>query len=386
MSNTYLHEPSLNLPDEIIDIHILPKLPIKSLLRFKIVCKKWNSFISSPYFARLQLNQSSNNRKQHFLVNHQTHFVSYDCEDFVQVPKRNLFRIFEINEFHFPRSNIHIIGSCNGLVCLHNTKPSNSLYVWNPTTLVLREIPYPKQYEPNVLWGFGYVSSTNNYNIVRIFQSKSNKYIKEIKFFSLRNNRWKCFEEHLNYDFNDNDWVYTSLKKKIGVNANNSIYWSIAFRNEGEYGYINFKGCIIGFDLVAEKLMGLPFPESYSSGFVHPPLLYVTMDGSLGAYYWPITECHPASRYGEIGTFKKENGMEKWMNLRKVIRKYNIDEYDILGMIKKGSLVFYASFYRILFMYIISDDEDLQDFDTLDVLSESENFMFYVESLISPFG
>ena len=132
--------------------------------------------------------------------------------------------------------------------------------------------------------------------------------------------------------------------------------------------------------------MRLPFPESYSSGFVHPPFLYVTMDGSLGAYYWPITENHPGSRYGEIGTFKKENEMKKWMNLRKIIKKYDMDDYDILGMIKKGSLVFYASFYMILFMYIIPDDEDLQNFDTLDVLSESENFMFYVESLISPFG
>ncbi|CAO2827638.1 unnamed protein product [Amaranthus hypochondriacus] len=173
--------------------------------------------------------------------------------------------------------------------------------------------------------------------------------------------------------------------KNIAVYANNAIYWSIAFGDEGEYGYINYKGCIIGFDLVAEKMMRVPFPESHSSGYAYPPLLYVTMDGNLGAYYWPI-EYNPGGKYGEIGTFKKEKGMKKWMNLRKIIRKYDMDEYDILGMIKKGSLVFYASFHMVIFKFIIPDDEDLLIFDTLDVPEEFGNFACYVESLISPFG
>ncbi|CAI9117839.1 OLC1v1019324C1 [Oldenlandia corymbosa var. corymbosa] len=45
------------LSDDIL-IQILEKLPAKSLLRFKCVCKSWRETIGSPQFARLQIDYS----------------------------------------------------------------------------------------------------------------------------------------------------------------------------------------------------------------------------------------------------------------------------------------------------------------------------------------
>lgn len=39
------------LPNDIIVSHILPKLPVKSLVRFKCVCKSWRSLICNPSFS-----------------------------------------------------------------------------------------------------------------------------------------------------------------------------------------------------------------------------------------------------------------------------------------------------------------------------------------------
>ncbi|XVF61446.1 hypothetical protein PTKIN_Ptkin08bG0130200 [Pterospermum kingtungense] len=44
-------EPNKSIPQDITD-EILPRLPVKSLVRFECVCKSWRSLITSPPFTR----------------------------------------------------------------------------------------------------------------------------------------------------------------------------------------------------------------------------------------------------------------------------------------------------------------------------------------------
>lgn len=45
------------VPLHVIVSHIFPKLPLKSLLRCKLVCKFWSSVIDAPYLSKLHLNR-----------------------------------------------------------------------------------------------------------------------------------------------------------------------------------------------------------------------------------------------------------------------------------------------------------------------------------------
>lgn len=56
-----------SLPDDII-IFLLLNLPIKSLLRFKSICKSWYSSINDPEFIKLHLHKSYISRQKFLLV------------------------------------------------------------------------------------------------------------------------------------------------------------------------------------------------------------------------------------------------------------------------------------------------------------------------------
>jgi hypothetical protein len=54
------------LPDEVV-VDILHRLPVKSLIRFRCVCKSWNSLIQTPAFIDSHLNQSIENNNSNNL-------------------------------------------------------------------------------------------------------------------------------------------------------------------------------------------------------------------------------------------------------------------------------------------------------------------------------
>ncbi|KAJ0600914.1 putative F-box domain-containing protein [Helianthus annuus] len=39
-------------------LDVLSRLPVKAIIRFKCVCRKWRDLVSDPYFVRLHLSRS----------------------------------------------------------------------------------------------------------------------------------------------------------------------------------------------------------------------------------------------------------------------------------------------------------------------------------------
>ncbi|KAK1381890.1 hypothetical protein POM88_019625 [Heracleum sosnowskyi] len=135
------------LPAETIEFEILPRLPVKSLLRFKSVfCKSWNSLISSRDFIKSVRNSNHDSLTLICMRNN-----SWDCQVFT-----------------------YIIGCIDGLVCFSNDYKdgrTTMFKIWNPATKQCLEIEPPPQgfdFETQGWcdFGFGFDSVTNDYKII----------------------------------------------------------------------------------------------------------------------------------------------------------------------------------------------------------------------------
>ncbi|KAJ0542531.1 putative F-box domain-containing protein [Helianthus annuus] len=274
-----------NLPLEIIEQILLP-LPTKSLFRFKSVSKTWNSLISSPHFI-----------KTHFLQTHHTtqlialsttgSLYSIDitetrpCLDSDDIPATAK----ELRIRSPPLRWKEILGSCNGLLLAKDE--NNTMFVMNPMTQDLWEVPVSPFAPPDEEWledyvteheevyvkyGFGYDSSTDDYKVVSISfwhhysgYHDSNKMIASV--YSLRNDSWRKLPDRNYYEHD-----YTAVDDVInGAVINQSLHW------------LTRQFEIVGFNLASEEIKQMKFPVSvgfYRSLFTS----MVDVGGKLGVF------------------------------------------------------------------------------------------------------
>nr|XP_009786391.1 PREDICTED: putative F-box protein At3g16210 [Nicotiana sylvestris] len=139
-----------NFPHD-ITIDILLKLPVKSLLRFKPVCKSWCSQIEDRQFIMQHRDRCQNDINCHkiFLAcwNRWDHCDYYSIDAPLQhdsvVSHLELPLFPDINHsFSALYSNTCVfVNSCNGLFLL--VFSSVNIALWNPTIKESRRIPSP---------------------------------------------------------------------------------------------------------------------------------------------------------------------------------------------------------------------------------------------------
>nr|XP_016480135.1 PREDICTED: putative F-box/kelch-repeat protein At1g12870 isoform X4 [Nicotiana tabacum] len=146
---------SCTLPGDAM-VEILLRLPVKSLLRFRAVSKSWYGFLSSPDFIQMHLRHGQQPLHEKLLRvsdrgPRDTPTISFfsvdrtvtvnaddDIDDGVDVYKNNndLYPS-SVVDLPFPSSpddEVRIVGSCNGLLCVHFNRTSN-IILWNPATI-----------------------------------------------------------------------------------------------------------------------------------------------------------------------------------------------------------------------------------------------------------
>lgn len=101
--------PLVHIADEIVD-EILSRLPVKSLLRFKCVCKSWLSTISDPSFLRKRDFESI------LLFNSKTRTVSLHSIDNDKVITESSFALVKQSKYEGKKTVVS--NSCNGLVII----------------------------------------------------------------------------------------------------------------------------------------------------------------------------------------------------------------------------------------------------------------------------
>ncbi|XP_028755865.1 F-box/kelch-repeat protein At3g06240-like [Neltuma alba] len=233
------------LPEEII-INILKWLPVKSLMRFRCVCKRWKNLFKTPSFIADHLRNSSHHNPSVLFFRtfglDPSQIRLLDCE--MQV--RDALPFDSLGFRH-----LSIIGSSNGLLCVAIHENDFPFLLWNPATRDVREVPRSSTIDCYRL-GFGFSSFVNDYKIVAIYRK-----IGRAGVYSLRRDSWKEIEYGNILDF-------VTIYRDTRVSSNGAIFWNGSKRCEERE-----EGAIISFDIVKEVFTLIPRPTLQEDSYLY---------------------------------------------------------------------------------------------------------------------
>ncbi|MCD9561146.1 hypothetical protein HAX54_020120 [Datura stramonium] len=233
-----------------MDIDILSRLPVKSLLRFRCVSKSWKALISEPYFKKKHLSHAKNPK---MLISQ----YGYDEDHtftFYSSSLSSIQFVTDVQRLDWPLnskpSHARVCCCCDGLFLvgiwgnLEEQDPS-ILLLWNPSTresIVLSnsELP-PVEFS---LYGLGYDSTINDYKVVRI-----DEYIDASEeILVLKSGSWKKIDES---SYRSRGWLLASRYNMDGL----------AFVHEA----LHWLGCdptdtVVSFNISNEMCGEIPLP------------------------------------------------------------------------------------------------------------------------------
>ncbi|KAL9242634.1 hypothetical protein vseg_016617 [Gypsophila vaccaria] len=210
--------PVSNLLFDVIAAEILPRLPAKSLLRFKTVCKSFNTLISSSEFIRLHLRHalSSDHRLLAIPSIYRT-LHTFDLGS-LSSPASAASAIFL-----WPEHSISVVGSYHGLLLITTFFASRlRLVLLNPCTRTYVDVPSTGESEFAGFLGFGFDHLSNDYKIVVAPSPKHHPTdlwkTRVTKIYSVNSKSWKIV---------DSQFVSDHIKCQYGsalVN-NHLLHW-----------------------------------------------------------------------------------------------------------------------------------------------------------------
>lgn len=212
--------------------HILCRLPVKTLLQFRSVCKSWYAIITSPTLISIHANWFSNNQFGYLIKHRGPEISSLDKSMF------NLIEKLELPHHHLKSFEFNLVGSCNGLLCLTKEFVANnkfpSTYIWNPSIRVCKELPLPPLQiitfiDKNLISyecasGFGFDGQTNDYKVFHIVRAKSNleDFVIINLVYSSKNQSWRVVEAaHDDYD----QFAFPSPYIGCRTSFNGAFHW-----------------------------------------------------------------------------------------------------------------------------------------------------------------
>ncbi|KAK9716060.1 hypothetical protein RND81_06G208900 [Saponaria officinalis] len=157
----------VTLDDKVIYFEILPKLPTKSLIRFKCVSKSFDSAISSPELIDLHF-------RHHHMSSSDHHLLILPGES--RINCYNLYHPLSLSTptstFTWSNSSvISVLGSSNGLLCVFVQNANMDHYdshvcFLNPTTRMHRDIHISYVDVRGFNIGFGFDPQTLDHKLV----------------------------------------------------------------------------------------------------------------------------------------------------------------------------------------------------------------------------
>ncbi|KAG5554201.1 hypothetical protein RHGRI_011904 [Rhododendron griersonianum] len=236
-----------DLPQELI-IEILLQLPVKSLVRFRSVCKSWCTIIYEPQFVKKHLSLVTKDDN----INNWRVIIRYQYHDLKSCSLRSFFHepYGRAVDLYYPfktlRRGVGIVGSCDGLVCIYYYEKSvDNFYIWNPSTRESHILPsFGEGANFGFSYGFGYDSFNDDYKVIRVAFAKGPL---EVKVYSLKTDSWRRIG-----GFPSNLIMFRPMESSKLVNG--SIHWSATNLNNNSW-------VIIALDLGEETYREIPKPD-----------------------------------------------------------------------------------------------------------------------------
>ncbi|KAH7845378.1 hypothetical protein Vadar_001337 [Vaccinium darrowii] len=179
-------------------MEILWRLPVKTLLQFKSVCKNWYALIQNPSFIYLHCDRVASTAAaqntdcllvKRFLNGGEGVALSL-------VPNETPVEDIDISSTGLDILSLQILGSCNGVVCLTKFCLNSNIVLCNLSMKEFRVLPQPSYNNDQCCsLGFGFDPFTNDYKVVRFAMSAAHFTIKGIdetvEIYDLRSDSWR---------------------------------------------------------------------------------------------------------------------------------------------------------------------------------------------------
>lgn len=156
----------------------------------------------------------------------------------------------------FPKSarasELEIVGSCNGLVCLATNQVVHRICLWNPATKRVKDISNftirAVDSTGEVSLGFGFDHVANDYKVVRIvWPSRSMNYPRQVEVYSVNKGCWRQIEVELEFEL-----IHGTCRSIVKGDP----YWvglKDRWENKGTF--------FLSFDVQNEAFRMIPWPD-----------------------------------------------------------------------------------------------------------------------------
>ncbi|KVI02071.1 F-box protein At3g07870-like [Cynara cardunculus var. scolymus] len=260
-------------PDVMADV--LSRLPVKTIIHCKLVCKKWQNLVLDSYFVNLHLSKSPPS----LVIHHNSE------KDLIGYYKPGILKWVEIEDeldhhhLHhdpvtsldlnlapsFQKTQILPVGSVNGLICLWQFGPEgDNTYICNPITREYMILPRQRYYREGyaiIVYGFGVSLMTGEYKVIRTFQGdippdpyvSSRPSLLEAEVYTLGTNQWRSLG-HVPY------W----LNGFHGPFLNGHFHWIVCEKDDASE-----KLCTFDLDKETFQLFPSPPIESIEESQIH---------------------------------------------------------------------------------------------------------------------
>ncbi|KAK8503644.1 hypothetical protein V6N12_024816 [Hibiscus sabdariffa] len=365
------------MPVEVI-MEILQRLPVKSLVRCRSVCKSWNTLISHPSFISTHLQASLPNNTPFLLLGcnkrgRLEYSLHYDNDGFGKFKQLPLPPIGCV-------SNSKVVGSCNGVICVylypHDLYPRDHdelrFVLWNPSIQKYISLPQLSFSEPaDFNFGFGFDSRTNDYRLLTVGVDIIYRLVQPY-LFSLNENCWKRVNAFsTNYEF---------LPVPLHF-VNGAVHWlGFRKRNNGAFSH-----AILGFDLSAEEFFEINLPESFSS--LGPFDLSIM---EYGKSFIAVTTHQIAVVFQELWVMKEYGVVESWTKVLTLHTGPRSWIPDVLGFRKNGEVLLHMGIAKMVALDLNSQQMEASLYLNsqqivllaVDVGADLLSVRSYVESLV----